>query len=363
MKTNVHLFKTGSRTDVGKVRKHNEDSLIIKPPLYAVADGMGGHEAGEVASDIAIQTIANEAPTSVDPNALRAAVVAANKAIIQGAREGVGRPGMGTTLTAAVIEEDDLLIAQVGDSRAYLLHDGELQQLTRDHSLMEELVSSGQITEEEARYHPNRSIITRALGSDPTAQPDLYELQVSAGDRLLLCSDGLSGMLEPEELERILAGDEDPQKVADKLVDAANAAGGFDNITVLVIDIDTVRPRIEQKRRRHFRIGIISFLLVFLLLTAAACTGLYLYASNSAFLIAEDGQVSVYRGLTGDIAGISLKWHEESTGVALRDLNTTTAKRLEQGVQMDSLDSANELIEQYRQQIDQRKSGDLGVGN
>ncbi len=361
MKNSVHLFKTGSRSDVGRVRKHNEDSLIIKPPLYAVADGMGGHEAGEVASEIAIQTITKEAPDSVDPEALRGAVIAANKAIIVGAREGLGRPGMGTTLTAAVIEEDDLLVAQVGDSRAYLLHDGKLQQLTRDHSLMEELVSSGQITEEEARYHPNRSIITRALGSDPTVQPDLYELQVSAGDRLLLCSDGLSGMLEPEELERILASDEDPQRVADKLVDAANEAGGFDNITVLIVDIDTVRPRMEQKRKRHFRIGIISFLLVFLLLSAAACTGLYLYASNSAFLIAEDGQVSIYRGLTGDVAGVSLKWHEQSTDVAIKDLHSTTAKRLEQGVQMESLDSAFELVEQYRKEIDQRKSGDLGV--
>ena len=363
MKNSVHIFKTGSRTDVGRVRKHNEDSLIIQPPLYAVADGMGGHEAGEVASDIAIQALAKDAPKQADPRAMRAAVIAANKAVIQGAQEGLGRPGMGTTLTATIIDEDALLIAQVGDSRAYLLHEDKLQQLTRDHSLMEELVSSGQITEEEARYHPNRSIITRALGSDPLTQPDLYELQVGPGDRLLLCSDGLSGMLGSEELERVLASHEDPQQVANRLVDAANDAGGSDNITVLVVDIDTVRPRLEQRRKRHFRLGIFTFLLVFVLLMAAALGGLYFYASNSAFLIAEEGQVSVYRGLTGDIAGISLKWHERDTDIAIKDLTTTTAARLEQGIQMDSLDSADELIEQYQQQIDQRKKGNLGVGN
>ena len=190
----------GSRTDVGHVRDHNEDSLTVVPPLFAVADGMGGHEAGEVASELTIKTLEQLAPAHPDAQALERAVEAANLNVLQAPSQGIGREGMGTTLTAAMIEGERLLIAQVGDSRAYLLHQGELQQLTRDHSLMMDLIEAGQITPEEARVHPNRSVITRAIGSDPHMKPDIYELNISAGDRLLLCSDGLSTMLEDDEI-------------------------------------------------------------------------------------------------------------------------------------------------------------------
>ena len=179
----------GSRTDVGLVREHNEDSLAVNPPLYAVADGMGGHAAGEVASEIAIQTLVANAPETPDGDDLARAVVAANHAIIRAVHEGIGRKGMGTTMTAAMLSGKRLVIAQVGDSRAYLLHEGALQRITRDHSLMADLIDSGQITPEEAKTHPQRSVITRALGSDPSTLPDIYEMNVSAGDRLLLCSD------------------------------------------------------------------------------------------------------------------------------------------------------------------------------
>lgn len=158
----------GSRTEVGHVREHNEDSLLVLPPLFAVADGMGGHEAGEVASELTIKTLAELAPASLDADALERAVVAANLNVIKAPHEGIGRVGMGTTLTCAMIEKERLIIAQVGDSRAYLLHQGTLQQLTRDHSLMADMIEAGQLTEAEARVHPNRSVITRAIGSDPT---------------------------------------------------------------------------------------------------------------------------------------------------------------------------------------------------
>ena len=152
----------GSRTDVGCVREHNEDSLAVAPPLYVVCDGMGGHAAGEVASEIAVDVICDRAPAHPDASALGQAVEEANLAIIRAAREGVGRAGMGCTCTAAMLEKDKLVIAQVGDSRAYLLHKGQMQQLTRDHSLVADLIEAGQITEAEARVHPQLWAATRA---------------------------------------------------------------------------------------------------------------------------------------------------------------------------------------------------------
>ena len=191
----------GCRTDVGQVRDHNEDSLLAESPLFVVADGMGGHAAGEVASEIAIESMRSNAPRKGDCEALAEAVSIANKEIIKAAAEGKGKEGMGTTMTAAVIDNNKLCIAQVGDSRAYLLHKGHLQQVTRDHSLMADLIEQGQITPAEARVHPNRSLITRALGNDPNMFADQYEINIEQGDRLLLCSDGLTGMLTDEIIE------------------------------------------------------------------------------------------------------------------------------------------------------------------
>ncbi len=174
----------GSRTDIGRMRDHNEDSLSVSPPLYVVCDGMGGHEGGEVASEIAVDTIARCAPSELDAEGLGHAVEEANLAVIQAARDGVGKEGMGTTCTAAMLEGEKMVIAQVGDSRAYLLHNGVLQQITRDHSVVADLVESGEISPAQARTHQWRSYITRALGLDPYMQADLYEINVAAGDRL-----------------------------------------------------------------------------------------------------------------------------------------------------------------------------------
>ncbi|MEG0374547.1 MAG: protein phosphatase 2C domain-containing protein, partial [Raoultibacter sp.] len=215
------LASFGSRTDIGCVRDHNEDSLVVAPPLFAVADGMGGHAAGEVASEIAVNTLAELAPDYADSELLGRAVAEANRAVIRAAHEGLGREGMGTTMTAAILEGERLVIAQVGDSRAYLLHNDKLQQLTRDHSLMADMIEAGQLTAEEARYHPNRSVITRALGSDPHMLADLYELNVEAGDKLLICSDGLTTMLVDPMIEDIMQRIDDPQRCASTLVSEA----------------------------------------------------------------------------------------------------------------------------------------------
>ena len=245
----------GSRTDVGCVREHNEDSLAVAPPLYVVCDGMGGHAAGEVASEIAVDVICDRAPAHPDASALGQAVEEANLAIIRAAREGVGRAGMGCTCTAAMLEKDKLVIAQVGDSRAYLLHKGQMQQLTRDHSLVADLIEAGQITEAEARVHPQRSVITRALGSDPRTQPDLFELTVEAGDRLLLCSDGLSTMLEDDQIAKILASHSEPQRCAAQLVNEAVGRGGYDNVTVIVVDVGPGRAAPPQADTQEPRDG------------------------------------------------------------------------------------------------------------
>ena len=223
------LTSFGSRTDIGCLRDHNEDSLVVTPPLFAVADGMGGHAAGEVASEIAVRVLSELAPEHPDVEALGRAIEEANRAVIQAAREGRGRQGMGTTMTAAMLEGERLVIAQVGDSRAYLLHQGKLQQLTRDHSLMADMIEAGQLTPEEARTHPQRSVITRALGSDAHLHPDIYEINVETGDRLLICSDGLSGMIFDDQIENTLRRVQDPQRCASQLVNEAIAAGGAAN--------------------------------------------------------------------------------------------------------------------------------------
>ena len=225
-----------ARSEIGLVRGHNEDNYIAASPLFVVADGMGGHEAGEVASAIAIEVMQTQVPSRADADALAQSVCNANTAVIEGAANGRGKPGMGTTITAAAIFGDELIIAQVGDSRAYLLHDGSLQRLTRDHSLVAEYVAQGRITEEEARYHPQRSVITRALGSDPNMRADTYSMHISAGDKLMLCSDGLYSMVEDALIEQIMQSSPDTQNCCDALVEAALAAGGLDNVTVIVVD-------------------------------------------------------------------------------------------------------------------------------
>lgn len=341
----------GSRTEIGNVREHNEDSLTVLPPLFAVADGMGGHEAGEVASEITINTLNDLAPQSADAEALARAVVAANLNVIKAPSQGVGREGMGTTLTAAILEKERLVIAQVGDSRAYLLHTGSLQQLTRDHSLMADMIEAGQLTEAEARVHPNRSVITRAIGSDPHMQPDLYELNVETGDRLLLCSDGICGMIEDHEIASIMRQAPSAQSCADQLVEAALAAGGFDNATAVVVDVEgfkAVREKKQARKSKALAIGVIVCLLAAL---ACAVFAGYYYVNNSAYLIEQDGKVAVYRGLNEELFGIPLSNLEYTSGVEVDKLNPGVANRIKEGMAVGSLEEANNLITTYQQEI------------
>ena len=358
----VKSLLVGSRTDVGCIRDHNEDSLLVKDPLYVIADGMGGHAAGEIASEIAVQTLGKAQITKPDSNALRRAVAEANSLIIKGAQQGLGRQGMGTTLTAVVLSGDELLVAQIGDSRAYLLQNGSLRQITRDHSLVGELVAAGKITEEEARFHPNRSVITRALGSEPHVQPDLYEMRVHEGERLLLCSDGLNSMLDNDSIAQILMSYPDPQDTADALVKAANEAGGYDNTTVIVIDINKVDPRAGIRQKRRFRRGIITFVIVFLLLVGGALGGLYAYARNVAYLIDQDGYVTLYRGLPGNVMGVQLNWLEETTTIKVSGLNPATIQQLQDGIKVNSISDGQQIISQYLEQHQATQSNQTSNG-
>ena len=222
-------------TDVGRQRSANEDSLFIAPPFFAVADGMGGAKAGEVASAAAIEVFEGEAESTEGAESQLARIVReANRRIHALAVSDESFRGMGTTLTAAKITDDQVSLAHVGDSRAYLLRNGELEQLTRDHSLVAELERSGQITPEAAEHHPQRSIITRALGPEPDVEVDTYTIAGRDGDLFMICSDGLTSMISDEEVSSILRSAAGLDDAAEALVRAANQSGGRDNITVVL---------------------------------------------------------------------------------------------------------------------------------
>lgn len=357
------LTSFGSRTDIGCLRDHNEDSLVVTPPLFAVADGMGGHAAGEVASEIAVRVLPELAPEHPDGEALGRAIEEANRAVIQAAREGRGRQGMGTTMTAAMLEGERLVIAQVGDSRAYLLHQGKLQQLTRDHSLMADMIEAGQLTPEEARTHPQRSVITRALGSDAHLHPDIYEINVETGDRLLICSDGLSGMIFDDQIENTLRRVQDPQRCASQLVNEAIAAGGHDNVTVIVADVTGYAEVRRKKLARKTKLSIALVLVLFAAIVAGAAWGTQTYLNTAAYLANDNGKVAVYRGVPGSVLGLSFSHLERTTDVTVADLQPGVANRLNEGIRVDDMEAADALVKEYEDEIAARSKNQAEGGN
>ena len=244
-KSAASALSIGAVTHVGRVRTGNEDAFIAQPLLVGVADGMGGHQAGEVASAIAVQMMRDRVGDGAPSlEAATAAVVAANTAIFKGARDNSEQRGMGTTLTALIVLGDEaagairrFVLLNVGDSRTYLLRAGRLRRITVDHSYVQELVSTGHITEIEARTHPRRNIVTRALGIEASVRVDSWVLPFVKGDRYLLCSDGLVDEVDDSEIAEVLAAHRDAQRAAQALVDVANEHGGRDNTTVIVVDV------------------------------------------------------------------------------------------------------------------------------
>jgi PPM family protein phosphatase len=375
-------------TDVGRMRKNNEDSYLSTQPVAAVADGMGGHSAGEVASAIAIEELAalgsrgpweNETAATDD---LKQAILRANRRIREMAAGDRKLNGMGTTLVALLEDGDMVHVANVGDSRGYLLRQGELSQVTVDHSLVQELVDDGRLSPEDAERHPQRSVITRALGIDSEVEFDLFTYKLQVGDRLLLCSDGLSDVVEPAQIRNVLLRVRNSHQAARKLVTVANEQGGPDNITVIVVDAvdeataqameggDTTgdlavgsatgalpvvdgdgaggrsgraarakdRSLARHRRLQRFLLAGIVVLVVAALVVAGRS---FLF---SRYWVGFDGDaVAVFQGVPGDVAGIQFSRLVERTPVTRTEVPAGYAARLEDGVLADDLADARSI--------------------
>ena len=236
----MKIGRYASVTDTGRRRLGNEDAYVVKPPFFAIADGMGGARAGEVAARLAAAALEEAKAEMQSPDEIVALIDEANRRIWERSLRDPETAGMGTTVTSALVDgtAGTVAIGHVGDSRAYLLRDGGLEQLTTDHSLVVELVESGVLTPDEAERHPQRSAITRAVGTEPNVEVDVFTVDARAGDVFLLCSDGLTDMLTADEIEHVIVeADAAPRPAADALVSAANARGGEDNITVVLFEL------------------------------------------------------------------------------------------------------------------------------
>jgi protein phosphatase len=365
----LRVVEQAGLTDVGRQREANEDNLVLASPVFAVADGMGGARAGEVASRIAAETFRDQRdPAQTPEQQLECVVKEANRRIYELALRDQSRRGMGTTLTATLVDGDAVSVGHVGDSRAYRLRGGELVQLTQDHSLVAELERSGQLTPEAAEHHPQRSIITRALGPEPEVEVDTHTHPARAGDVYVLCSDGLTGMISDSELATLLRAAPSLESAAEALVRAANQSGGKDNITVVLfrldddgagpagdhptaeetihqgLTVDDVKAAAEERdrlataaapipeaavprradqtaaapaKRRRSRLRILATTGVLLIVIGALAVGAYAAARQVYFVGTDDaGLVTVYRGLPYDLPlGIDLYSAQYRSGV------------------------------------------------
>jgi PPM family protein phosphatase len=238
----MKLVQHAAVTHPGRRRRRNEDAHVVQPPLFAVADGMGGAQAGEIASRIAAAAL-RDSDAEAGEDAVVALIQEANRRVYEAAASDDARAGMGTTMTAALVEGDAVHIGHVGDSRAYRVRDGVLEQLTEDHSLVAELVRSGKLSPEEADVHPQRSVITRVLGTDPEVDVDTFDVESRPGDLFMICSDGLTSMVDDDAILAVL---QQPGRTLEQraraLVDAANRGGGEDNITVILFELGEGEP-------------------------------------------------------------------------------------------------------------------------
>jgi PPM family protein phosphatase len=353
----------GVRTDVGRVREGNEDSYLAEPPLFVIADGMGGHSAGEVASETAVKVISDGASqvSSEDPRSLARLLNNANAAIYTKAQSDAALRGMGTTCTLVMTGEGNAYIAHVGDSRAYRLRDGGIEQLTDDHTLVGRMVREGQISSEEAQHHPQRNVITNALGLDSNIAVDLREIEARPGDRLLLCSDGLSSMVSDSDIASTANASEDPQEAAEALVELALEAGGEDNITVLVLDLGGDDVPVAAPQRSDTSPGPSSEVaptsshpgrkwlgaLLLLLVVLAAAYGAGNWALDNSYYVGvdESGRVTIYQGIPERIAGLTLAEPvEPSTSLSLVDLPESRRALLRQGMKVESLEDAQSTV-------------------
>ena len=391
----LRIEEQATRTDTGRQRNANEDSFFTRGPLFVVADGMGGAQAGEVASKAAAESFDRELPQAPPQRVLRETIETANRAIHEQARKDPELAGMGTTTTAAILdlEAEEVAIGHVGDSRAYRLRGGKLEQLTRDHSLVEEMRRKGQLTDAQAEDHPQRSIITRALGPEREVEVDLQTVPAQPGDVFLICSDGLTTMLTDEQIARLLTRATSLQSAVRALVDEANRAGGRDNITVLAFRLEDaaapigaqgsspdegatligstaeeagltgteVRRRAAadaaRKRRQelaaqpgHRGLRRAAKALVALLLVAAVAFGAW-YANRQVWFLGTDdaGRVSLYRGVPYELPfGIELYSERYASPIQTESLPPRRQDAVT-GHELRSREDAASLIEDIEQ--------------
>jgi protein phosphatase len=392
----------GAASDTGRVRSNNEDNLFVSDRLFVVADGMGGHRGGEVASQIAVAALrANFSDQTVD--GLIEAVRRANDAVFTQATDDPDLRGMGTTLVAlAPIDEDEdddtaLAVVNVGDSRMYLFRDGELERVTEDHSLVEEMVRDGRISPDEALTHPRRNIVTRALGIDTTVEVDGYPVVPYRGDRFVLCSDGLYDEVDDARIAATLRRFADPGDAANELVRLANDSGGHDNISVIVVDVvddggqaekastalarerrtttssaeqdlagftapqseapaaaAAVEPKPEPKppRPRRFTWRVAVFIVLVVVVLAGAATAVGWYARKSYYVGFDGDQVTIFKGRQG-----GLLWFdptvEEHTVIVRADVPPARLRQLEDGNEVASLAAAHRYLDNLQEQIDE----------
>ena len=374
-------IRAGAATDIGRVRDRNEDAYLVDEPLFVVADGMGGHRGGDVASRMAVDTI--ETLFRRGEGALAEHVQEANRAVFERSTLDRSVAGMGTTLTAALVEGARARLAHVGDSRAYLLRGRDLKMLTEDHTLVQRMVQQGEITEAEAERHPQRSVVTRALGIEMSIPVDEAIVDLEPGDRLLLCSDGLTSMVDDRRVAEILGREPDPQSAAEALVRAANDGGGVDNTTVIVLAVeddgepvrtprhDTVvdpapppvraehpaemrrgraRARGRSRRRPWRRIALILGIVV--AVAALGLVGLRAYLDSQWYVGADDGHVAVFQGIPADVAGFDLHHVVVETTIPAGDAEKLAVYRtLGDGITADSRTDADQIVEQIRTDV------------
>jgi protein phosphatase len=423
-------FLVGAATDVGRVRERNEDGFLSQEPLFAVADGMGGHRGGAVASEVALEVLARmEGDTMSGDGAgegLADMVSQANEAVLERASGEPRLAGMGTTLTAVVLQPGKIHLAHVGDSRAYLLRDGDLRQLTEDHSLVQRMVNEGRLSPEEAEIHPHRSVLTRALGVEPELEVDSDTVEVLSGDRLLLCSDGLTTMVPEGDIQRIIEENDDPQRAADALVAAANEAGGMDNITAVVLFVldgeastgtQTAAPRREratatlgassagtgqttadpaadattlhgaredydpgtlsrpvttrdrptrgERPPSRRRVRMMVWIVIALVIVGAGLVGARTYVFSQWYVGAQDGRVALFQGMPVEILGYELHRPVDVTDLsATRAMELRPWRQLDQGITAESEAEARRIIDTIRRDLaeEQRSRRRAGGG-
>jgi len=367
-------LRAGSATDVGLVRNNNQDSLLVADPLFAVADGMGGAAAGEVASTTAIESLesAFDAAGHATPETLIEAARSANRAVWEQAESNPEMRGMGTTLVAVAMLEDGRLGAiNIGDSRLYVLREGSLRQITSDHNLVAELVAEGRISKEEAEVHPRRNIMTRALGVDPDVPVDLFVEDPVAGDRFLLCSDGLPRELRDDHIASLLNRLADPGEAAKELVEEAKRRGGNDNITVVVVDVEdpeketaavavtpapppepsgraaaaeaAVSAPLPQPKARIVTLRVVAFFVLLLAIIAAAAVGIGWYARSGYYVGLRGDKITIFQGQPGGVLWLH-PTIADATHTTTSDVLPHQVPRLRAGQTEPSLEAARQFI-------------------